>query len=149
MNPGRAVALALAATLSVVSVAPADAEKKKQKRVERTSEARYVLPPLGAGDFGIAVCINGQCVGGAYFITAVNDNFVSVEIHDGAGQPVWARVYQDYDKAVYFCGSTDKPLPIKPGKDVWVDLFQGPCLDPLGPALATTGVIQATFSNLP
>ena len=84
------------------------------------------------------------------------EKFVSVEVTDAAGQPVWASVYiYGYTEASttheHVCGVSEAPFALGPGvTELVVTLTQttggatSPCSGP-----TTTGTVAATFSNLP
>ncbi|MGH2757030.1 MAG: hypothetical protein ACRDI3_04510 [Actinomycetota bacterium] len=143
--------------------APAGAGGKSQKRVERTVEASYT-PPITTGIFPLYMAVNGFIPGGAVFATGTKDHYIQIEIEDDSGQPTYAGVGGVDDNPAggvslslhftddyrTFCSSTDKPIPIPSRwRWVWVQVYQGPCIESMTPALATTGIIRATFSNLP
>lgn len=153
----RVVALVLGSALlvGVLGTSEADAQKRKKKpRRERTIEMPYSEPALGTA--GIGVCFQGSsCV---FMEPARGERFVSVEITDDLGLPVYASIIQDTsgdgnylatdDDTTHICGSTTEPLEIEPSTvTVWV--WQGPGAVPPCPGLASSGVVKATFSNRP
>jgi hypothetical protein len=135
-------------------VGPAEAKKpKKKKRVERVAEGTYDNPALGVP--GVA---GTSSAGGAFeFGLASNESFIDVEITDESGQAVMATMSQDTDPSTpsweifaTFCGKTDEPVPVEPGIAVRVSVYTVPGPDDpscVGPA--SSGVIKATFSNIP
>ncbi|HEV3473554.1 MAG TPA: hypothetical protein VG408_10215, partial [Actinomycetota bacterium] len=83
------------------------------------------------------------------------EKFVSVEVTDAAGQPVWASVYNyGYSQGAsheHVCGASEEPIALSSGlEELVVVLTQttggatSPCIGP-----ATAGTVTATFSNLP
>ena len=139
----------IAATVAALALAAGPAAMGKPKRAERVSEKSYT-PPAAVANFSIGLWINGQQYGGASFVTGPGDRYVRIEIVDDSGQPTWGTVYQgDRGTSHEFCDSTEQPIRIKEGRQVHVQLYQGPCLDTMTPAIATTGIVRATFSNLP
>jgi hypothetical protein len=132
----------------------AEAAKKKKKRVERTAEAQYV------GFSGFRGAVEGACdappVGCVILPVEKGERFVSVEVADSAGQPVWASVYtygysDPSTTHEHVCGASEEALAIAPGvTELVVVLTQttggatSPCVGP-----ATVGTVAATFSNLP
>jgi hypothetical protein len=152
---GKALAAALIVAVAGATVValPASAGKKK-KRVERTEEATYVgaTGVRGASDSPCA----GDQVGCVIFPVNKGEKFVSIEIADAAGEPVWASVYvygysDGTDLHEHVCGSSEGALQIAPGlAELYVVITQttggatNPCAGP-----ATQGTVTATFSNLP
>ncbi|MGH2729084.1 MAG: hypothetical protein ACRDJI_00585 [Actinomycetota bacterium] len=152
---GKALAAALiVAVAGAATVAlPASAGKKK-KRVERTEEGSYVgaTGVRGASDSPCA----GDQVGCVIFPVNKGEKFVSIEIADAAGEPVWASVYtygysDGTDAHEHVCGSSEGPLPLAAGlPELYIVITQttggatNPCAGP-----ATQGTVTGTFSNLP
>lgn len=148
----RAVVVAAVAALSLSTAEPADAGKKK-KRVERTEERAYVLATgvRGAADSPCA----GEPVGCAVFPIEAGEKFVSLDIADASGMPLWASVYiygytDGSDSHEHVCGATETPLVLGPDLDELVVVTTqttggatNPCTGP-----ATAGTVTATFSNL-
>lgn len=123
-------------------------KKKKPKKVERVEEQSYVAPAY------FYWAPTGDNIGGVKFATGPDDKFISLAIEDSLGQDVSAAVGQDPEgdgtvANTPFCTKTDEPMPIEPGLEVTVFVFVGPCTSPVGPAFATQGTVEATFSNLP
>lgn len=150
-----AVLMSAALLTGVIGGLPdAGAAKKKKKRVERTAEAQYV------GFSGFRGAVEGACdsppVGCVSIPIEPGEKFVSVEVADTAGQPVWASVYvYGYSDAAsaheHVCGASDGTLALGPGvTELVVTLTQttggatSPCTGP-----STAGTVSATFSNLP
>ena len=126
----------------------ASAEAKKPRKVSRKAEADYVAPAY------FYWAPTGDNIGGVTFPTTAAENFVSIEVKDDSGMAVSAAVGQDPEgdgtvDNTPFCTKTEKPVAIEGGLPVTVFVFVGPCTDPVGPAFATQGTVQATFSNLP
>ncbi len=129
-----AVGLSLLVGLPNISGAEAAKRKKKPPR-QRTVETPYSEPAVGTA--GIGVCFPGSsCV---FVEPAKGEQYVSVEIEDELGLPVYASVIQDTsgdgnylatdDRTVHICGATDEPLEIEPTTvTVWV--WRGPGLVP-------------------
>lgn len=132
----------------------ASAGKKKKKKVERTAEADYV------GFSGFRGAAEGSCdadgVGCVRFPIEKGEKFVSVEVVDTAGQPVWASVYvygfnSASDAHEHVCGASEDPFQLAPGVTELVVIVSqttggatNPCAGP-----ATLGMVVATFSNIP
>lgn len=150
----RSVALALVALLSASLVgteAVAAGKKKGKKRVERLETRQYV------GFSGFRGAVEGTCdaepVACVIFPVEEGERFVSVEVSDTAGMPVWASVYIDgYPHAhEHVCGTSDAPLEMVDGLETLVVTITqttggatNPCVGP-----ATAGTVTATFSNVP
>lgn len=73
------------------------------------------------------------------------ERFVSVEIEDAHGLPVAAVVAQPGEDGTHVCGSSRKPLRIRPFENVTVYLMSGVC--GAGTSVATTGAVTATFTR--
>lgn len=150
-----AVLMSAALLTGVIGQLPeAGAGKKKKKRVERTAEATYV------GWSGFRGAVEGTCdappVACASIPIEPGERFVSVEVTDDAGEPVWASVYNfgysdGSDTHEHVCGASESPLALVSGLEelvVVVTQTTGGATSPCTGA-ATTGTIAATFSNLP
>lgn len=149
MKRAIVVSLIVGLVASALFAAPAEAKKKKSKKTTRTAEADYVLPNGG-------LWLQAVNLGGASFPISMTESYVSVVVTDLVSPKVWGVIGQDTngdlqaDTSISFCGKTDAPVPVTPGIDVTVFLFQGPCLlNDSSPAFGTAGTIIATFSNLP
>ena len=146
--------LALVAGLAVTTAAaPGALAGKKKKRVERVEEKQYL------GATGVRGAADSPCVaeplGCVVFPVKAGEKFVSVEVTDTAGQPVWASVYvygysDGTDAHEHVCGSSEAPFALSGVDEVYVVVTQtsggatNPCAGP-----ATVGTVTATFSNLP
>lgn len=151
----KALAVALAAgLLAGAFVGPAEAGKKKKKPVktERVAESTYDGPAIGSSDIG-GVCLvaTNSC---GNFLALPEEKYMSVEITDSAGFPVSASVSWDTDgdgisdTGFEVCGKTEEPQEIDPSYEINVFVWALP--SPTCPvAIATTGTIKATFSNMP
>ncbi len=148
-----AVVLSMALLTGFVGQLPDAAAGKKKKRVERTEEAQYV------GFSGFRGAAEGACdangLGCTIMAVEPGEKYVSVEVSDTAGQPVWASVYvYGYSQGApheHVCGASEEPFALSPGlEELVVVLTQttggatSPCIGP-----ATVGTVTATFSNLP
>ena len=147
----------LAVVLSVVLVSglvgqlPSANAGKKKKRVERTATADYV------GFSGFRGAVEGTCdqppVGCVSIPVEPGEKFVTVEVTDAAGQPVWASVYiYGYSSGAtheHVCGSNETPFAMADIQELVVVLTQttaGATEACAGPS--TTGTVTATFSNI-
>ena len=150
----RFVVLVAILGLLVGSVSTAEAAKKKKKKpYSRVFEATYANPAPGIGG---VVTISGQ--GGTADSPALaNERFLSIDIVDDAGQPVyWGLSHQDEngdgagDIVTGGCGKTDTPLEIIPGYSYTVTVTTGPGAEaPTCPGVATSGTIKLTFTAVP
>lgn len=125
----------------------------KKKRERRTVTAEYL------GFSGFRGAYEGSCdaepVACVSFPIEKGERFVSVEVTDGAGMPVWASVYvygytDGHDPHEHVCGASESPLELLKGLDRLVVVMTqttggatNPCIGP-----ATAGSVTATFSNL-
>lgn len=127
-------------------------KKKKPKRVERTAEGTYDLPAIGAG--GLGICFPGT-IGCIAFGATAEEKFIEVSVKDQLGQNVYASVSQDIDgdnrgdQGFNICGSTTEPMPIEPGVEVIVFIWEGPGIRPPCAGASSSGKVTVTFSNLP
>ena len=149
-----AVLISAALVTGVIGQLPDASAGKKKKRVERTAQADY----LGASGFRGAV--EGSCDAPPIACVRIpvepGEKFVSVEVTDASGQPVWASVYiYGYtDPAMtheHVCGASEIPFALGSGLEelvVVVTQTTGGATSPCTGA-ATTGTVTATFSNLP
>lgn len=155
----RWIVVTLVAALSMIAFhgLPADAAKKKKKKVEKVerSEDRQYVGATGFRGVQDSPCPN-EPVGCAVFPVEEGEKFVSLEIVDAAGQPVWASVYvygytDGTDAHEHVCSTTAGPLALADGLDqlvvVTTQTTGGATSSCTGPA--TQGTISATFSNIP
>ena len=154
----RAIVLCLILGLVFGSIATAEAGKKKKKKKKsapyvRVVEGTYDRPAPGIGG---VVTVSGQ--GGTLDApSAANERFLSIEIVDDAGQPVyWGLSHQDEngdgagDIVTGGCGSTETPLEIVPGYSYTITVTTGPGAEaPTCPGVATSGTIKAIFTEVP
>ncbi|MDQ4065405.1 MAG: hypothetical protein M3161_05100 [Actinomycetota bacterium] len=149
-----AVLISAALVNGLVGQLPGASAAKKKKKVERTETRTYVgaTGVRGAAD---SACV-GEPVGCVVFPIEPGERFVSVEVVDRAGQPVWASVYvhgytDGTDVHEHVCGSSDRPFQLMSGLEELVVVTTqttggatNPCAGP-----ATAGDVTATFSNIP
>lgn len=138
--------------LVVGSVATAEAaNKKKPTRHERTVEATYNGPWLPFGNWDCAPSGGRGCVS---VTTRAGESYLSAEVTDAHGQPVYVSVWSEYEASgaspiFYgsFCGETADPIKFPPGVTLklWVGYWPSGC----GPGMATAGTVSMTLSNLP
>lgn len=150
----------LAGLISVVLITglvgqlPTAAAGKKKKRVERTAEADYV------GFSGFRGAVEGSCdqapVACVRIPVEPGEKYVSVDVVDNSGQPVWASVYiygynEPADSHEHVCGASEGSLKLLGGLTelvVVVTQTTGGATSPCTGA-ATAGTVAVTFSNLP
>jgi hypothetical protein len=137
--------------------APATAKKKKKKkvvRVERVAESTYDAPAIGAAPPSVGVCLNPTNSCGNIAVGA-EEKFVKLTIADATGTPVAFTLGQDTDPNTLgtentigaFCGDTgEEALAIEPGHPLVVFPW---AIGVECAAVATTGTVTATLSNLP
>lgn len=156
----RAIAVALAlGLLAGAFVGPAEAGKKKKKkkpvRVERVVEHEYTKPSPGVPGVASACLASQDPEAGCVNIAlGTGEKYVSVKLEDSSGQQPYWILAQDtdtetpgYDIFHNGCGDSEEPIEITEGLELRVSVyaFGGPAC----PAVATTGKITATLSNLP
>ncbi|MFN2526811.1 MAG: hypothetical protein ABR505_11210 [Actinomycetota bacterium] len=142
---------------------PADAQKKKKKkgptRIERTVEHEYAIGSPGiATGAGVSA---GACLASLTDQTAcVNvplaegELYVKVSVEDASGRQPYGILAQDTDESTpaveifaEFCGETPQAIPVTPGLDLRVSLYEvGP---PSCPGPTGTGTMTIVLSNLP
>ena len=149
------VVLLILGLVASLAVAPAQAKKKKAKT--RAVEYTYQAPSPGISGV-VGACMTVAGVEGTAcqdFPTMANESFVKVVVEDATGLPTNFDVAQDLDGpevpglniVASGCGESAEPIPVEPGLAVRVTVVAlgGPDC----PGVATTGTVQATFSNLP
>ena len=150
----RFLVLFLVLGLLMGSIATAEAKKKKPKKVSRVAEGTYDAPSL----ILVGTCSSSGAVGCVSLITGANEYFVSAEITDQSGQPVYVSIQSDANGDAQddtshgsFCGKTDAPISVPPGTDLhfWVGVTPDPGIAGCVPGAGTSGKVTATFSNLP
>lgn len=120
------------------------------KKISRIEELPYIGPAVATPDVW-GICYVGLHLGCTATDPRPTDRFVSAEVLDDASPKVSFEIYQ-YNGSTYlggetFCGSTDEPIPVKPGADfIGASQFVGPCQDGT-PAMATKGIVKMEFSN--
>lgn len=88
----------------------------------------------------------------ATFEPLPGERSVSLSVADATGRTVLVQVFFLQEDAGWaerdarFCGSTDRPLRVKPNETVYVGAFMGECDDGTI-SFATTGSVTATFSR--
>ena len=143
------VLLTIILALGVVATPGGAAKKPRQ----RTVETPYSEPALGTA--GIGLCFPGaSCV---FVEPMTGERYVSVEVVDDLGLPVYASVMQDTngdgswlatdDYTVHICGKSAAPIEIDPSLTVAVWVWQGPGVSPACPGLASSGVVKTAFSK--
>jgi hypothetical protein len=143
-----ATLLTSALVMGALMAPAADAAKKKKK--PRKAQATYDSPAIGIG--GVAGLCNGAN-GCAAFPLGAKEKFISVNVVDSTGTPVYARVTQDLDgdgqadAATPFCGKTDGKIPVEPGVTINVFVYTVGVLPAPCQGVATSGVVKATFSG--
>ena len=112
----------------------------------RIHTLEYVGGGVTAGPVRSVVLRAGDGIGAVVF-RGGPERFVSVEIDDAHGLPVTGIVSQPGDDdGRPICGSSEKPLKVRPYENVTVFLMNGTCGD-AGASVATTGTVTATFTR--
>lgn len=152
----KTIAVILTAGLigGVLAAAPAEAKKKKPKKTTRTAEGNYLTPAL----IVVGGCSDVDAVGCVQLSTTTTESYVTAEVVDAHGQPVFVSIQADtngdaQDDAVFgnFCGKTSAPISVAPGTALhfWVGITADPAAAACNPGAATQGTLTATFSNMP
>ena len=143
--------------LTAGSVATAEAKKPQHKRVARTMQGEYTSPSIPFAP----QCRPNDAFGCLTFKTRENERFLTAEVTDAHGRPVFVTVEgPDPDHPPHFirygtfCGQTKDPIAFPRG--VGVRLRVAFWITDLPTALAgcptmfgTAGTISVTLSNLP
>lgn len=143
--------------LAAMLVAPmeAGAAKKKKAPKPRVYETTYTCPcGVQANGQGPAWRL-GTGEGGVQIAVASNEKYLSLELTDDSGLPVFFSINQDVDGdgTLYeyengqACGKTAEPVELQPGAAITVFIQSGTCDG--GPGLATGGTLKATLSATP
>ena len=150
----KSITVLLAASLAIgafsAPMADAKKKKKKKKQVIRAAEATYDSPAIGHPNV-IVGCIGAN--GCATFGVGAKERFASFNIVDSSGTPVYGVGGQDLDgdqladTSFEFCGTTEKPVPVEPGYEINIFLSPVTGADPVCPGVATSGTVEAKFSN--
>jgi hypothetical protein len=157
MKPRISLVIAIATIVVFAALGSPVAVAKKPKKSapkERTVEMPYTDPAVGTAGFG--VCLQGtSCV---FIDPLATEHYVSIEITDDLGLPVYASIIQDTsgdgsyfaldDQTTHICGKTDKPIEIEP-QTVTVWVWRTPGASPACPGTASSGTVKATFSSAP
>ena len=129
-----------------LQAASAQAGKKKTRKAQGT----YSAPASVIGG-----CRQHEAIGCVEIPTGPKERFVTARVTDAHGLPVVVVVMADLDggstietRYGRFCGETDKPIEIEPGKPVifWV----GSATDATAscvPGVGTQGTVDVTFST--
>jgi hypothetical protein len=142
--------------LAAMLVAPeAGAAKKKKAPKPRVYEGVYTCP-CGAQAAGNGPAFRlGTGEGGFQVTVLTKERYISLELTDDSGLPVFFSINQDIDGdgTLYehengtACGATTEPVELEPGAAITVFVQSGTC--DAGPGLATGGTFTATLSATP
>jgi hypothetical protein len=141
----------LVGSLLAVGLTAEAIAKRPAKKVTRVASVAYdATNQIGVNTPVVAL---GYVYQELAIPSQLNEKYVSLTAMDQTGGKVYFYVNQSSTPPAPgsggdFCGSTDQPLRIYPGASVNIWIWQGSCADG-SPALATTGSIEATFSNVP
>lgn len=148
----RSVILFMILGLILGSVATAESKKKPHK-VTRTVEGTYDSPAI----FLYGSCAESDGIGCVSFTSGPNERFVTAEVVDAHGLPVFVLVRDEYmsdpiegaETYGTFCGKTTEPIAVPPGKNLQFWVGAPFAIYGCQPGAGTTGTVTATFSNLP
>lgn len=142
--------IVIGALLASLLLPVAQASKGQGKR-SRISKASYSSPSLGiAGGPEVAQCdspsslihIRRDC---AIFWARDGEHSVTFLVDDAVGEQVSGAVYINRALTAKFCSKTPGPIPISPGDQILVSIFNGPSIDGSCPGVATTGEVTGVF----
>ncbi|MEA2487204.1 MAG: hypothetical protein QOF16_858 [Actinomycetota bacterium] len=149
--------LSLALIGGAIAAPAAQAKKPKAKKpvkITRLDKGTYQAPSLIAA----GTCSQTDAVGCVQFTPGATETYISVTIKDQSGTGTLFAIEQDTNgdaqddtTAGAFCGSTPKPVAINPAYPVhvWVENVADPNTATPCAAVATTGEVDVTFSNMP
>lgn len=153
MKKAIIVALVMGLMAGALSAPAAAAKKKKApKKVTRTAESVYDTPAIGHPDLVVGCSGSTGC---AAFGIGATESFISLEIVDSSGLPVYGSASQDTDGDGFgdvgfnFCGKTSEPMPVEPGVELNIFISAAGGTNPACAGAGTTGVVKAEISNLP
>ena len=141
--------------IAVALVAPDAGAAKKKKPKPRVFEGTYSCP-CGVQVNGLGPAFRlGSGEGGFEIGVLPNEKFISLELTDDSGTPVYFQVTQDVDgdgtlyehDVVSACGATKEPAPLEKNAAIVVFIQSGQC--DTGAGLATAGSFKATLSATP
>lgn len=142
---------AMVTAMAAAPVHGAQKKKKKPKKVERTVEFTYQCPCIGVFQLG-GLTGGDPNLGGGVVQPGARELFVSGEVKDASGRPVFVSINQDTDgdgfnnDVASFCGKSEEPLPIHEGLEIRVFMGKVSSSCP-GPGLG--GTVTFTFTNKP
>jgi len=141
--------------IAVALVAPDAGAAKKKKPKPRTLEGTYSCP-CGVQVNGVGPAFRlGTGEGGFEVGVLPGEKFMSLELTDDSGTPVFFQIAQDVDgdgtlyehDAGAACGKTEEPVPLAPDAPILVFVQSGQC--GTGAGLATGGTFKAILSATP
>ena len=149
----KVISLLLIAALAVpLSASIADA-KKKPKRVSREATAVYDTPAPGISGGPFFANCGSPSTGCVSFTTSSTERFAQFAIEDTTGQSAAGSVWQGTGTNLVliteFCGKTEEAISIPAGEAITVTAHAGASPSNVCPGIATSGLVRATFSNLP
>lgn len=131
---------------------PTQGKQELPSRSERFESQNYTPVNSSVATSGQATCSNGENGACFEFQARDDDRYVTVDIEDASGAPVYAWVQQNVDGDPQsdggwtdFCASTSDPIPITPGAVVRIMLDSGTCDG--ADSSPTNGTITVTFLN--
>ncbi len=150
----RMLVLVLGTALSLGAV-PAGAGADRLNGKKRVETEPYDSPStavalenagLYAGNCNVGP--TDHTAGCIYFDLKPRDQFISFEIEDLTGQPVFGIAWDDsnLDFAV-FCGKTEDPVPSPGGEYIFVEVIATTDAAGCSPSTVTQGTVTATFSR--
>lgn len=151
----RSILVALVIGLIAGAMVAPDAMAAKKKSKPRVMEGTYACP-CGVQVKGVGPAFRlGTGEGGFEVGVLPGEKFISLELTDDSGLPVFFQISQDVDGdgTLYehgvgtACGKTSEALPLEPGAPIVVFVQSGECDS--GPGLATGGSFKATLSATP
>ncbi len=153
MKKSMLVALVIGLIAGALVAPNAMAAKKKPK--QRVLEGTYMCP-CGAQVAGRGPAFRLSTGEGGFEIGVLpKEKYISLEVTDDSGTPVFFQVAQDVDgdgtlyehAVVSACGANEEPAPLEKNAPILVFVQSGQC--DTGAGLATGGAFKATLSAMP
>lgn len=141
-----------AVLLSAHSVGAAYAERSRGKRTE-SQDYMGPSPTIStnvSGFYASSCSSTGTSTGLTClrFDLKRSDRFISLEIQDDSGNPVYGIVWDDNDEwLASFCGKQRKPFANPGGDFIYVEVVGANTSNDCYPSTVTEGTVTATFTH--
>jgi hypothetical protein len=146
------IAVMCALLLGAHPIGAADAQRSRGKRVE-TQSFTGPSPTIStnvSGFYASGCTSTGTSTGLTClrFDLKRSDRFISLEIQDDTGNPVYGIVWDDDDEwLASFCGQQKKPIASPGGDFIYVEVVAANTSEGCYPSTVTEGTVTATFTR--